>query len=194
MKELDTINDNISELCAEKNRKKINALFSDESDPFEANKTLKTWKLRKKLAPSKICEPPTAKKDDTGMLVTDKVNLEKLYIDCYKERMKPNKMKDNLINMEAHKENLFRLRLKLASQRRGADWTIYDLDKVLKTLKNKKARDSLGHTYELFKFGGIQLKFSLLRMFNNIKNQQIYPKIFKLANITSIYKGKGEKK
>ena len=60
--------------------------------------------------------------------------------------------------------------------------------------KNKKARDSLGHTYELFKFGGIQLKFSLLRMFNNIKNQQIYPKIFKLANITSIYKGKGEKK
>ena len=47
MKELDTINDNISELCAEKNRKKINALFSDESDRFEANKTLKTWKLRK---------------------------------------------------------------------------------------------------------------------------------------------------
>ena len=63
----------------------------------------------------------------------------------------------------------------------------------MKNLKNNKARDALGHVYELYKYGGYYLKYSLLKMFNKIKNEQVYPDIFKLANITSIYKGKGER-
>ena len=68
-----------------------------------------------------------------------------------------------------------------------------DLEKVLKSLKNNKARDSHGHTYELFKFGGRHLKLSLLRMLNLTKSLQIYPDIFQPSNISSIYKLKGRK-
>ena len=58
------------------------------------------------------------------------------------------------------------------------DWSMDDLEKVLKTLKNGKARDAHGHMYELFKNGGNDLKLSLLKLFNLVKNKQINPNIF----------------
>ena len=67
------------------------------------------------------------------------------------------------------------------------------LKKVLKTLKNGKARDAHGHMYELFKNGGNDLKLSLLKLFNLVKNEQIYPDIFCPANISSFHKNKGRK-
>ena len=73
------------------------------------------------------------------------------------------------------------------------DWTLQDLNKVLNSLKNNKARDLYGHTYELFKNGGQGLRTSLLKMFNLIKNSKIYPNILSYSRITSIYKGKGSK-
>ena len=73
------------------------------------------------------------------------------------------------------------------------EWNSDDLEKSLKSMKNNKARDAHGHVYEIFKFGGDDLKDSLLKMLNNIKKKQIYPDIFKPSNITSLYKRKGEK-
>ena len=91
------------------------------------------------------------------------------------------------------KEFLYKLRYKLCQGRKSKDWGIDDLEKVLKGLKNNKARDYHGHTYELFKFCGKDLKMSMQKLFNLVKNKQIYPKIFQAANITSLYKQKGEK-
>ena len=73
------------------------------------------------------------------------------------------------------------------------DWTMEDLQKVLRSLKNNKARIAHGHIYELFKFGGQDLKYSLLRLFNIMKKKQIYPDIFLPSNISSFYKLKGSK-
>ena len=61
----------------------------------------------------------------------------------------------------------------------------------MKSLKNNKARDAYGHTYEIFKYGGKDLKQSLLNFCNLVK--QIYPTILEPSNITSLYKNKGEK-
>ena len=60
-------------------------------------------------------------------------------------------------------------------------------------MKNNKARDGHGHVYELFKYGGNDLKDSLIKMCNIIKQKQIYPEVLKPSNITSLYKRKGEK-
>ena len=73
------------------------------------------------------------------------------------------------------------------------NWTLSDLNKILKTLKNNKARDEHGHTYELFKYGGNSLKSSLLKLFNLVKSTQSYPSNFQQSNITSFWKRKGEK-
>lgn len=65
-----------------------------------------------------------------------------------------------------------------------------DLEKALKGFKNGKARDQHGHVYELFKFGGKDLKVSPLKLFNIVKKTQQYPSIFQPANITSFWKQK----
>ena len=46
---------------------------------------------------------------------------------------------------------LFEMRIENAKFEVTEDWTIDDLEKVLKSLKNNKARDAHGHVYELYK-------------------------------------------
>jgi hypothetical protein len=86
------------------------------------------------------------------------------------------------------KEYLFELRMKYSSKVISDDWSIKDLEKVLKSLKNSKARDPHGHIYELFKYAGNDLKISLLKFYNLVKKKQIYPKILQPSNISSFYK------
>ena len=88
---------------------------------------------------------------------------------------------------------LLELELQSASLRKSPDWSLEELEKVLKETKNNKARDAYGHVYELFKYGGKNLKLSLLKLFNKIKNSQEFPEMLKLANVTSLYKSKGRK-
>ena len=48
---------------------------------------------------------------------------------------------------------LFDMRISNSKFEVTEDWTIDDLDKVLKSLTNDKAREGYGHIYELFKHG-----------------------------------------
>ena len=91
------------------------------------------------------------------------------------------------------KEYLFKINYKLAEAKLSKDWRLKDLEKSLKTFKNNKSRDEHGHTYEFFKYGGTDLKLSLLKLLNKVKNSQYYPSIFTSSNISSIWKKKGEK-
>ena len=88
-----------------------------------------------------------AKKDEFGNLVTDKKGLEDLYLETYKNRLKPNKIANGLEELKSLKEYLFQLRMKYSSKVISEDWSIGDLEKVLKSLKNGKARDPHGHIY-----------------------------------------------
>ena len=134
-----------------------------------------------------------AKKDSKGNLITDKSMLEKLYLDTYVERLKPNKMAPGLENLEKLKEYLFNLRYENCKNKKSKDWSEDDFNKALKALKNNKARDAHGHIYEIFKYGGADLKGSMIKMYNKIRESQEYPDILKPSNITSLYKMKGEK-
>ena len=96
-------------------------------------------------------------------------------------------MKHELKNLEKLKEYLFKLRCCLAKDTKTSDWTNDDLENALKSFKNNKARDEHGHIYELFKFGGKDLKSSVLKFFNLVRKQQIYPDILQLSNISSFY-------
>ena len=67
-----------------------------------------------------------------------------------------------------------------------------DLEKVLKSLKNGKARAPHGHVYEIYKYAGDDLKISLLKFLNQVKCTEMYPTILQSSNITSFYKKKGD--
>ena len=190
---IDELIEEIEEEITNQNLKTINKNASSVEDSDGKFNQVNAWKLKNKLVPKENNDAPTAKRDANGNLISDKDLLEDLYCEFYSQRMKPNPIKKELAEMEKHKEYLYQLRLKLADLDETPDWTMDELNKVLKSLKNNKARDIFGHTYELYKHGGKFLKESLLRMFNQIKNSKEYPKIFTFSCITSIYKGKGSK-
>ena len=60
----------------------------------------------------------------------------------YIERLKPNPIPEQLKNISDLKSFLFDLRLEMCSENVSKDWTMDDLEKVLKKLKNNKARDA----------------------------------------------------
>ena len=162
-------------------------------DPLDGFNQLKTWNLKKKLAPKNTLEASAAKKDSQGNLITDRTKLEKLYLETYLTRLKPNEITPGLEQLEEMKSYLYQSRLDLCSERKSPDWNMDDLENVFKSVKNNKARDAHGHTYEIFKHGGSHLKKSLLKLCNRVKSDQTYPSIFHPANITSLYKNRGEK-
>ena len=162
-------------------------------DGFDDFSQVKTWTLRNKLAPKNTIEPPAAKKDLEGNLITKKEDIEELYLKTYESRLKPNPVSDEIKELKDLKDYLFSLRYNLAEKDVTVDWTEKDLEKALKSLKNNKARDVHGLTYELFKYGGRDLKLSLLQLFNKIKRSQIYPSICQVSNITSFWKKKGDR-
>ena len=111
-----------------------------------------------------------------------------MYLEIYKNRLSPNPIPEDLVELKELKEYLFSIRKKIAQKEVSSDWNIDELEKVLKSLKNDCARDAYGHIYELYKYGGSSLKLSLLRMFNLIKKNQVYPNILQASNISSFWK------
>ena len=79
---------------------------------------------------------------------------------------------------------LFNLRLEASKHTKSEDWTLDDLEAVLKKLKNGKSKDASEFVNELFKLEniGIDLKHSILIMMNSIK-QEIwnYVKLFQFT-------------
>ena len=131
-----------------------------------------------------------------GNLVTTKSGIEKLTVETYQERLKPWKIKDELTLYQKQREKLCDERLQEASENKTPPWDMEDVNIVLKQLKPNKSRDPLGFGNELFRpnNAGNDLKLAVLKMMNQIKDQQVVPEALKYCNISSIYKQKGSKK
>ena len=138
---------------------------------------------------------PMGKKDRKGNIVTNYEGLKSLYLQTYVSRLRNRPMKPDLEGLKKMKEELFKLRLKLSKTRKSQPWTLEHLDKALKGLKNDKAIDPNGLVNEIFKDGvaGKDLKKSFLKMLNRIKEEDFIPDFVRLADIATIYKGKGGK-
>ena len=143
------------------------------------------WRLKKRII-KKSGDKPTAKKDELGNLITSHNGLLKLYQETYIERLKHREMSPELQDLKVRKEALFDMRLKMAAEKPSEPFTEEMLMKVLKSLKNNKARDPYGIIYELFKpnLAGKDLIESLLLLFNAMKSNLHIPEYMLTANIT----------
>ena len=108
--ELEKVVEEIAGICAKKNKDIIEEYLDNTDDGLEGFNQAKTWALKKKLSPKNTEDPPMAKKDPKGNLITDKRLLEKLYLDTYVDRLKPNRIAPGLENLQKPKEHLFQLR------------------------------------------------------------------------------------
>ena len=157
--------------------------------------TGKLWSLKKKLCP-RAKDPPTAMLDDQGNLVTSAESIQELSLKkLATERLRDREMKTELKHMRKTKETLCELNLAKAKLNKTPDWTLKDVEIVLKNLKSGISRDPMGLANELFhpEVAGSDLKLALLKLMNKIKRDQIFPEKFEECNISSIWKSKGPK-
>ena len=116
--------------------------------------------------------------------------LKKLYIDHFVHRMRSRPITPGMENYQFDIENRFEKILNITKKNTFPDWTLQDLNMVLKSLKNGQSQDTMNFANEIFSFKNIgdNLKNSVLVICNNIKNQQIIPDFLLKIFITSIPK------
>ena len=150
--------------------------------------------MKNKLCP-RPTDPPMAKKDSFGNLVSEPDQLRKLYISHYKHRLRHREMDKEFCDLYEMKSQLWECRLQELRGKVTAPWKLSELEKVLRGLRNNQSRDPLGMITELFKPGvlGEELKVSILSLMNNVKSNMFIPTNMQLANITTIYKSKGSR-
>ena len=146
---IERIDISIADMCSEKNAKLIRENFSNLSTDGNFNLP-KMWTLKKKLRMDQN-DAPTAMLDKSNNLVTSYQGIINLYQETYKERLSPKPPLPEYEQICYLKEYLFEKRYDLAASQKSKDWTISELMKVCKNLKNGKARDSYGMIFELFK-------------------------------------------
>ena len=152
------------------------------------------WKIKQKLCP-RASDPPMAKRDIYGNIITAPQALKNLYLETYKKRLRQRSMKADYMDIFYLKSKLWQSRYQYLKHIKTPNWNMNNLDNVLKSLKNNKTQDPSGMINELFKQGciGDDLKIALLGLFNGIKAHQLIPTFMSFSNITSIFKNKGSR-
>ena len=197
IRRIQQIEKDIGDEVAENNFKDIVETMKELGDSSNIDGTgrRKIWDLLKKKFPKLLSAVPVGKRNKSGKMVTEHTELKQLYLKTYKTRLRNRPIKEKLSDVQIMKNQLFEARLKIASENKSKAWELKDLDAALKALKTDKARDPHGWVNELFKDGvaGHNLKLSLLHMFNKMKETNEIPEFVRLADISTIYKGKGPK-
>ena len=155
---------------------------------------LKLWKLKQKLCP-KPCDPPMAKKDKEGNIITSPGLLKKLYLETYKERLRNRDMKEELMEVYFLKEELWQSRMIELNANKTEPWSIQETRKAIKSLKKNKTKDPNGIINELFMNGcaGEDLENALVKLIAGVKETHHFPEYMLRENITTIYKNKGSR-
>ena len=179
---------------SDRNAKKISEQFTNMTLGEGSFSQIGFWRVKNKIC-SKNGDPPMAKRDSQGNLVTSPENLRALYLETYQQRLRKRKINTNFEDLMIMKNELWKYRLAYLKGKVTNPWTLASLEKAHKSLKNNQARDPMGLINELFKPGmlGDQMKFSTLSLMNAIKQSLVIPRQMKLSNITSIWKKKGSR-
>ena len=91
------------------------------------------WRLKRKIMP-RPREPPTAKKNEEGNVVTHPVKLRNLYLNTYKHRLRQRQILPHLKHLRKLRVELFQLRMEKARNKKTKDWSELELGKVLDKL------------------------------------------------------------
>ena len=193
-KKIEELEDALAKETSEINANIVKDHTSKIATPEGKFSQLGWWKLKQKLYPTQA-DPPMAKRDTNGNLVTAPGSLKNLYLETYRKRLSHRTMKKEYLDVYHLKTELWRERYRNVMMLKSSPWKMEDLNSALKSLKNNKSMDPNGMINEVFKeeYIGNDLKRALLMMFNKIKTEHMIPSFMSNQNITTIYKNKGSR-
>lgn len=142
----------IQHCCAVENSKKIREQVQNLSNLNGSFSGNMLWKVKQKVC-RRTTDPPMAKKDSNGNLITAPECLKRLYQTEYTYRLRHRDIRPSYAILKELKEELWERRLKIMREVPSDDWSPDEVQKVLTSLKSNKARDPLGYANELFKPG-----------------------------------------
>ena len=73
-----------------------------------------------------------------GELLTNRKEIEDRAVEVYTERLKPNKIVEDLESYQETENKLCEMRLKVTKLNKTEPWTMHDLDEVIKDLDKDK--------------------------------------------------------
>ena len=192
---LTKVEEKICEMVAEENRDKVVNNFKVLAKPGGLCNTNGMWSLKRKVFPKNKESLPFAKKDCDGKIITAQSELKKLYLETFVHRLRHRPVSVKYQYLKKLKEELCFKRIRYAKRHKTQPWTLSEMRKTLRKLKDNKSRDPHGLLNELFKPGviGKDLEISLLKLLNKVKMENNIPAIMQFVNIVAIYKGKGKK-
>ena len=194
-KQIVDVENQLSEAVSKENFERINENFKLLSNGQGSFNPVGVWKAKQRVFPKHAKPLPVAKSDRNGRIVSNPEELNQLYVDTYKHRLRHRPIRPELKQLESLKMELFYKRLKLVKLQESNPWDLESLRSVLKSLKKNKSRDPHNLINELFRpeVIGSDLEYSLLLLLNKIKQNFIFPDFMQYADIVSIYKGRGKK-
>ena len=187
---IENVENRIAKIEAEEKRLIVLKKFKRFSDNPENVNLQEIWKVLKSLGPKFKSSNPMAKGNHRGKIISNSDQIRALLAKEYKQRLRARPKRSDLGDLEIRKNETFDLQMKLAEANISKEWNMSDLELALKGLTNNKSRDHAGYINEIFKPGviGLDLKMSLLTMFNNLKKEKFIPAFMKYANITTVPK------
>ena len=188
-KRLEEVEEYLNQHCSKKNAETVKEYIRGVENDDGKFLQLKLWKLKNKLCPNN-CDPPMAKKDGNGHLVTSPEILKSLYLETYQNRLRNRDMKDELMDVFFLKEELWKSRLEELKNLKTPPWTKSDLRRALKSLKKNRSSDPDGFIHEIFMedCAGEDMENALLLLLNGIKLNFYFPEYILRQNITTIFK------
>ena len=110
----------IEKECSDKNSKLVEEYVASLTEKGRFSQT-GMWKLRKKLHPQQV-DPPMAKFDKNGNVITATPLLRKPYLDTYVERLRHRDIQPEYEELHEMKTTLWNYRLDMLKSVKSNDW------------------------------------------------------------------------
>ena len=193
-KRLEEVEKYLNDHCAEKNAETVREYVQGVENDAGNFSQLKLWKLKQKLCP-KNPDPPMAKKDRNGNLITSPESLKSLYLKTYQNRLQNREMKNELLDVFFLKEELWSSRMEELRNSKTNPWTVADLRRAISSLKKNKTSDPNGLINEIFmeECAGNDMETTMLLLLNGIKENFQFPEYILRQNISTLFKNKGSR-
>ena len=148
------------------------------------------WKLRKELCPQARMEKTSVILENGDEIYGDQA-VRDAYKSEFENRLQHFEMKQEYRMYEERTNELCELYVKAAGVVKTPDYTVMEVKKVIRSLKNKKAATIPN---EIYKHAGEGLVKEITRVINLIKNYAGTPKQWNKVFITALFKNKGSRK
>ena len=149
--EIANVEKKITDLVEDEKLKKFMNLFGPfTEDNLPSNTNQSIWNIKRKIYKPQNSSYPVAKYNPEGRLVTDSNELKSLTLEHFKNRLRNRPIHQGFENLKCLKEELCQKLIQLVKMIPYKEWTMNQLENVLKTIKKNKAQDPYGLIGELF--------------------------------------------